>query len=265
MSNNDHFDWLDREIAEINTPKFFSFNALSSDDTARVVHHSPRLPDTYCEFVCRFGFARLYRQHVGYSLGVRGVPSRVTSSSAEELLCIGHYQYRAAYFKVEALRRHGNSPVFESASSSSLVQYGEGFAAWLKHRAGEVRAAVGPKMWAALIRGPRPFTAKEQQVVSTRAQFRWQALEPTEEGDLAARITNNSTHLLPYFTIGVRDKRGGFEGRVWLPVGHIGPGNSEVVHHQAYRTHIPPRFREFFEVGPPGPEDREHYWEFRQP
>lgn len=260
--SKDPFHWLEQEVAEVKTAKFFGFDPLSADEMASVEHHSPQLPADYLAFVHRFGFARLYRQHVGYALGVRGVPTRVTSASKEEPIDIGHYLDQTAYFKGKMLRRNGNSPVFE-ASSSKLVRCADSFAEWLKARAAEARAALGSKKWAEIVRGPRPFTAKEQQVLDARAKFRWRALEAAEDGDAQIEVGNDSTRRLPFFTLGVRDSRGGFDGRVWLPVKHIKPGSVQVVRHDAYKEYIPQQFREFFEVGPPGPEDREHYWEFR--
>jgi hypothetical protein len=74
------FEWLEKEISEVKTRRFFDFDGPASSDLTRAIESSSLLvPDSYKAFVLQFGNAKLYKQKVGYALGVRAAPVEVIS------------------------------------------------------------------------------------------------------------------------------------------------------------------------------------------
>jgi hypothetical protein len=56
------FDWLEHELATIQTRKFHLVDGPASAELASAIHDSGvPVPPSYLEFVLRFGNARLYR------------------------------------------------------------------------------------------------------------------------------------------------------------------------------------------------------------
>lgn len=105
-------------------------------------------------------------------------------------------------------------------------------------------------------------------IVKARKQFRWRVVGVAPNKDLRFEIHNGSAMTLPYLSVGVRGKlrppkHGPLNGRVFLPVGPIRPGETKVVEFGCYKKLISPEDTEAFALPDPGPEDREQYWEFR--
>lgn len=63
-------------------------------------------------------------------------------------------------------------------------------------------------------------------------------------------------------TVGARSKDGRLNGAIRLKIGHVGPGQTAVLHVDCYKDFRPPQEIETFALSDPGPEDREYYSEF---
>jgi len=62
-------------------------------------------------------------------------------------------------------------------------------------------------------------------------------------------------------TLGVRSKNGRLNGSVALKIGHIGPGQTALLHVGCYKGLMPANEIEVFALSDPQPEDRELYRE----
>lgn len=257
------FEWLEKEISEVRTRKFFDFDGPASDDLRRAIESSDLpIPDSYEAFVLQFGNAKLYKQHVGYAVGVRAAPVEAISKNGELLLCFGHFQDHNAYFKVDLLKDGEESPVFES-HQGGLRKVADGFLHWLKMRSVATRKAIGVRRWAQIVQGPSPFTAKEKSIVEARKAYSWRLVGIDDNGDCLFEVHNGARIALPFYSIGIRDKRGGFLGRVRLPVSNLNPGSTEVIKHGCYKKYIERENLDAYSLPDPEPEDRDSYWEFK--
>jgi hypothetical protein len=261
----DEFLWLEKEIALVKTKKYFVVSPPSREEMVSFAKERKQpLPADYLRFVERFGNAMLYRQHVGYALSVLVPPTEVLSQKGEGLLLIGYLLGRSVYFRTDQLRGNRACPVFEGYAKR-VVLAGPGFAAWLKQRSAMIRSRIGKRQWAAIVAGPPPFSDSEREIVAARRLYVWKSLGPQANGDIGIEVTNGSTRSLPFLTIGVRSTAGNFSGSVWLRVSDIPPGGTRLVAHDCYKEYLPRESVQLLDLGDPDPEDREHFWEFRQP
>ena len=257
------FNWLEQEISEVKTRKFFDFDGPASEGLRKSIEESTlSVPNSYKAFVMRFGNAKLYKQHAGYALGVRAAPVEAISKDGEPMLCFGYYQDHQAYFKTQLLHDGEEAPVFES-QAGGLRQVADGFAPWLKLRSDDARKAIGVKRWKMILQGPKPFTEKEAALVEARKAYSWHIVGTDDNGDVLFQVHNGSKLVLPFYSVGIRDKRGGFSGQVWLPVSQIEPGSTDTVKHECYKNYIDRSNIEAYELPDPEPEDRDSYWEFK--
>jgi hypothetical protein len=261
----DEFLWLENEIALVKTKKYYVVNPPSREDMVAFEKDLKQpLPEDYLRFVERFGKAMLYRRHVGYALSVLVPPKEVLSRHGEGLLLIGYLLGRTVYFRTDQLRGNRTCPVFEGYARR-IVLAGPGFAAWLQQTAAMLRSKIGKKQWAAIVAGPPPFSESDREIVAARRLYVWKSIGPQANGDIGIEVTNGSTQALPFLTIGVRSTAGDFNGSVWLRVGDIPSGGTKLVTHDCYKEYLPRESVQLFDLGDPDPEDREHFWEFRQP
>jgi hypothetical protein len=260
------FEWLVQELATIRTKRFHVVDGPASDDFRAAVLESPLpAPPTYVAFVLQFGNAKLYRM-MGldlYWMRVFAAPQEVESRSGEPLLYIGGYDETCAYLKAETLRRGAEAPIFES-TDAGVRKAADSFEEWLTARAARARRRYTRKEWAEVLRGPPPFTPEELAVVQARRKFTWQLVGLTPSGEVMYEVTNGSDRYLPFLSIGIRGKVGNLQGGVWLPVGHIAPGQTKVVVKDTYRGLLDPTDVEAYPLPDPEPEERARYWEFRE-
>jgi len=257
------FEWLSQEIREVATNKYFVTDGpATADFREAVLGEEVGLPSSYKEFVLLFGGAKLYRQRSGYGLGVKAAPMSAVSPGGDDLLCIGHYLDRPAYFKVSTLGEGPEAPVFESGAGG-LVRAADGFELWLRSRASAIRKALGKRRWASIVKGPAPFSLEEQAIVEARNFFDWRVVGVAENGDTLIDVTNNSDRVLPFLSIGVRSAKGDFGGKIWLPISEIAPSETKRCQKDCYKRHVSAGDLELFSLPDPGPEDRDGYWEFR--
>lgn len=219
------YSWLVNEIGEVKTPKFFDIDgpALSVYRNAFETTKFP-IPPSYEAFVSQFGSAKLYKQHAGYALKVRATPIEAISKSGKRLLCFGYYQGYQACFKIEHLGDGKESAVFESRENGRLIRIADDFTKWLKIRSDVIHKEIGRKRWAEIVRGPTPFTLKEKEIVEGRGLYSWQIVGIAHNDDIIFKVHNGSNVILPYYSIGIRDKVGELSGKIWLPVAQIKPG-----------------------------------------
>ncbi len=259
------FEWLDHELAEIRTRRFHVVDGPASAALREAVQTSALpAPPSYVAFVLRFGNAKLYRMSGLdlYWLRVFAAPRPVNSRDGTGLLAVGGYDESTAYLKEGLLEPGAESPVFES-TEVGIRKKADSFEEWLTARAARARRRYNRKEWAVVLQGPPQFTEEELGVVEARRRFAWRLVGVTPHGEVLYEVTNASDRRLPYLSIGIRGKSGGLQGGVWLPVGHIGPGQTAVVAKDTYRDLLDPSEVEAFPLPEPIPEERARYWEFR--
>ena len=235
---------------------------LSDSEQRALEAETPDLPASYRKFVLRHGSAKLYREDLGYQLGVRGKPVRALSKAGEALLCVGHFQGRQAYFQVSQLEGDKEAPIYENGEGG-LFRAGESFEAWLRNRATGIRKKLGKRRWAAIVAGPPPFSTEEATLVETRRRFHWTNLGPTPSGDMRIELRNESDGRLPYFSLGVRNRQGTIDGGLFIPTSDLAPSESRIFERDCYKSLIPREDVVLYALPDPDPEDRESYWEFR--
>lgn len=255
------YKWLQEELSTIKTSRFHVVEGGGSE--ALRTANRLDLPRSYREFVQEFGKAKLYKVKGGYALGVLAAPSAAVGPDGVPLLCVGHYQSAKAYFKQSELAEVKEPPVYEWGQAG-LRKSADGFASWLENRCSAARSQYGKRGWARVLKGPKPFTEREEAVVQARRDFKWRVVGVTPDNDLIFEVTNCSGMTLPFVSIGVRSSHGKFEGRVWLPVSHIGSGTTGVIEKDCYKRYVDPEQIEVFALPDPEPEDRDEYWEFRE-
>ncbi len=249
----------------VNTPKFYLISGALDDEDRRHVETSPlAVPESYKRFVIEFGDVQLYRKSSYYLVRVYGVPEEVQAENGELLIHFGRTDHSLAYFKDAELKPDGSeAPVYEWYHEGGLRRQANGFEEWLKKRCTAARRRYKKKEWQAVLNGPVPFSEEEMAVVAARRKYEWRVVRITEDGDFEFEVRNGSTMMLPYLTLGVNRKNGSPFGGIWLPVGHIRPGQSAIVRKDSYKKFVDADELEVVSTPDPGPEDREQYWEFR--
>ena len=263
MTMSRRFEWLENDLSLVKTKGFLVVEGPASPRLADAIEKMTPLPASYKEFALRFGTAKLFKERGGFAIGVLAPPERATSPEGEELLRIGHSETQRAFFRRDLLAADRESPVFEGGRAG-LRQAADNFEAWLRSRYEAARKKIGKTRWSQIERGPDPFSPVEREIVSARKQYRVTFVGAEPDGCARFQVTNGSDRALPFYSIGVRNKEGHFEGRAWLPVKGVAPGETAIVTHDVYKQYIDLDKREFFELPDPMPEERDEYWEFRR-
>lgn len=258
------FEWLVEEIEEVKTQKYFVVDGPASDELKRAIENEQYgLPQSYKAFVLRFGKVKLHRYRFGYQLGVLAAPIPAEAKSdGEALLCVGNYQDRRAYFKVSQLDDGKESPIFESGPGG-IVKAASGFEAWLQQHDAAIRKKLGKRQWAAIVKGPPPFSPEEQAILDARRGHQWRWVETTATGNVVLELTNGSERALPFYSVGVRSMKRDVNGTLRVPTQDLAPGQTRRYERECYNQLIPRDQLELFTLPDPGPEDRESYWEFK--
>ncbi len=194
---------------------------------------------------------------------VFAAPREVESRAGEPLLYIGFYDDTCAYLREETLTRGAEAPIFES-TETGIHKAADSFDEWLAARAARARRTYKRREWSEVLRGPPPFTPAEVSVGAARRQFTWRVVGSPPDGEVMYEVTNGSDRHLPFLSIGIRGKGGNLQGGVWLPVGHIAPGQTAVVAKDTYRDLLDPNDVEAYPLPNPDPGERAWYWEFRE-
>lgn len=256
------YKWLEHELATIQTRKFHIVDGpISPTNRDLVIGSAFGVPNSYKEFVIRFGNARLYRIGGGYAVSVFAVP-RSEQVHGVQLLCFGDNGMNAAFFN-EAMCSpdRDECPVFEWTKEDGLHETASGFEEWLHRNCRRARNGFSKTRWRSIVQGPPPFSSEESRIIVARRHFRWRKVGVLPNGDVMIEVHNGSAMSLPYLSVGVRTSR--FEGGIWLDVGGIAPGSTGVVFQDCYKDLVSPDDVELFAKPDPEPEDRDRYWEFQ--
>lgn len=254
------YDWLADEIASVRTRNYFVIHqrVLEGADSPLAAND---LPMDYRAFIARFGQSMLYRQRIGYGIGVLAALPQVRPIEGEKFIRFGHYLERNAYFSLRALRETGASVVYED-EGAGLARVKSSFSEWLRARSREIRERLGTR-WAEVLAGPAPFSELELEIVAVRRMFRWNWVGTDADGNELIEVFNGSSRTLPFLSIDVRSRKGDFEGRVFVPVSGLLPGETRVFARDCYKKLLPHDLLELVDPAEPTPEEREHLWEFR--
>ncbi|MBN3941110.1 hypothetical protein [Nostoc sp. NMS9] len=257
------YEWLDREISEINLKKFHVIeNQQIGGVIDQLVDIYLSLPPSYIAFLSKFGAVKLYRKLSYYQIGVLNPPKEKILHSGEKLLDIGHYNDARAYFRYSLLLPGKESPVFEW-TEEGFERIADSFEEWLIKRCTDARDSYTDEEWQDIL-NLKPFTNEEVAIVQARQHFQWRAVGFDQDENLLIAIRNESKLILPYLSIGIIAKDNTLKGVIWLDVSGIHPGQQEVVKHPGYKELIAPDNTEVYSLPDPLPEDRESYWEFRR-
>jgi hypothetical protein len=258
------FEWLEDEIAAIKTPRFHLFEG-PADSRLREAIDQSTLPlcSAYKQFVLKFGNAELYRKsRNGYRISVYAGPREATLDDGTHIYHLGSHDDASVY--VKPANNSVGLPIFEFEDGSE-ERVANNFKEWLEEACSRARNKYGKQKWAAILRGPIPFTREEEAMLETRRRIEWRVLGLDDVGNHMFAITNAGNRTFPAITVGVRSKDKRLTGAIRLTIGHIGPGQSAVLHADCYKDLVPPNEIEAFALPEPQPEDREYYHEFAKP
>jgi len=257
------FEWLEREISEVKTPRFHSVEGRPADPNLQdaVLGSSLPLPLSYKAFVMKFGNAKLYRSsRGGYRIGVFAGPREAASEDGTCIYHIGFHDGASVYVKPES--GAAELPIFEFEEDSE-ERVANGFEEWLRASCARARKTYGKKKWAEVLRGPAPFTSEEEKILEVRRLMRWRVLGIDRNGDHIFEVTNGGHRPLNALTVGVRSRDRRLNGAVRLNTAHIEPGKTDVMRRDCYKKFVRPEEIETFSLPDPKPEDRDDYWELR--
>lgn len=253
------FEWLEREINEIKTPRFHVVEGPANTELEEAVTRSGLpLSRAYMEFVLKFGNAKLYRNSLdGHMIRVFAGPREAILKNGEQVYYLGFNSGASVYVKPSTSMIA--LPIFEFEDIEEKVA--DDFAEWLRKSCNLARKNYGKK-WEEILRGPKSFTHEEQELVEVRGKIQWKVVGIDEQKNLIFEVTNKGNRSLPFLTIGVRSKDRGLNGAVRLDVHSIGPGQTGLLHRDCYKEFRRPEEIEAFALPEPRPEDRDYYWEF---
>jgi hypothetical protein len=255
------FEWLEQEIASINTPHFHVIKG--PDDTQfgqGVIQSNILLPSAYKEFVLKFGNVKLYRnaRNNSYRIGVFAKPKMATLQDGATIHQIGFHDGASVYIKPTSTSN--DFPIFEFEEDSE-EQAADGFEEWLTTSYTQARARYTRQALTAILNGPKPFTSEEKSILEARRKIKWRVLGIDAERNQIFEVKNESSRTLPFLTIGVRSKDKRLNGAVRLNIGQIVPGQTTVLAANCYKDLVSPVEIETFPLPDPQPEDREYYYE----
>jgi hypothetical protein len=248
------------DLRAIKTNKFFLFSPAPQQITSELA--SEGVPLQYLSFLLEFGEARLYRDEFdAYQVGVflgRHEPNWVRSQCLE----FGWSGDESCYF-VKRTERYDEG-VYTLTSKGVEKLRNPDFHSWLDEACKSARRYYSQREWSKILRGPRPFSARELEIVEARRKFRIVSFA-FDGAEWVIEVYNGSGLTLPYLSIGLRSKDGRCISGMWLDTSRIGPGHTGVIR----RGPVPIYgFRDedfvYFEKPDPGPEDRHRYWEFKR-
>ena len=262
------YDWLQRELAEVREPGFHIVDGPADRKLRRAIARtSLPAPASYKQFALDFGNVRLYREDESiddYFVEVFASMREARAHDGQPLCWIGRHRRHPAYFKRELLDRERETPVFEwiSGPHGSLQQTAGGFQEWLETCCARARRKYGKRRWAAIGRGPEPFSDDERRIAEARQAFRCRIVGIAKNRNVRFEVHNGSQTTLRYLTIGIQHDGEPF-GAVFLPVARIRPGRTAVLEFDCYKDVLAPEDVTMFEFPPLRPEDRGRFWEFR--
>jgi hypothetical protein len=258
---DDLYQWLQEEALAIKTKKFHVFEHQNTDESIPMFWGL--LPPSYLAFISKFGSAKLYRRKGNYyKIGVLSTPKE-QNFGGEKFLRIGHFDSDPAYFRFSLLNPDTEAPVYE-LDDERLSKVANSFEEWLLNRCSQVRHSYKKTEWKKILTGPEPFTKEELAIVEARKKIKWTVVGFDDDGDVLLSIKNESSQIIPYYTLGVIARDNSLEGALYLDLSDLSPGEERVFKRNAYKEALTPDNVAFYSRPDPIPEDRESYWEFRK-
>lgn len=259
------FEWLEEEILSIKTPRFHVVDGPADAKLVEaVIRTGVAVPSAYKDFVLKFGNAKLYRntRNDSYHVVVLAGPREVVLKNGTRAFVIGFRDGASVY--VKDLPSSTRIPIFERESDSEEMA-ADSFDEWLLASCAFARRTYGDARWAEILRGPKPFSVEEKEIIETRRSMRWKVIGIDSDGNHIFEITNAGRRVLAALTVGVRSKDGRLNGAIRLDTRSVIPGQSAKLHAGCYKGIVQPEDLQIFELPDPKPEDRDYYWEFKQP
>lgn len=254
------FEWLENEISQVRTPQFHMVDGPANANLRKaVIESNLPLPPSFKEFVLKFGNAKLYRNapNGSYRIGVFAGPRDAILNDETHVFHLGFHDGAKIY--VKPVSYLAELPIFEFEEEEEKVA--DNFEEWLIVSCASARKSYGNEKWAEIMRGPEPFTVEEQELIEARRRILWRVLGIDAARNRIFEVTNTGIRALPVLTVGIRSKDGRLNGAVLLKIGHIGPGQTAILHIDCYKDLMPPAEIEAFSLPDPQPEDRERYEE----
>lgn len=261
------FDWLNNEISVIRSQRFHIFEPVSSEECKYAVDSNiPLHVIQFSEFLEEYGYARLFTDHSDApTVSVYPLKSfrRHVCKDGSVYVGFGFRSYQSVYFNESLILKNELSPVFTvNAKQGKIVA--PTFSEWLFDACQWAKSKYSEKQWAAILKGPKPFTNVEQGISEATEKFEFKLIGFHEDGDAFIEVKNNSALTLPYLSIGVKDKSDAvLIGGAWLDVSKIEPNQKSVIKRDCYKDRISQSELLLFRKPKPIPEKREAYWEFK--
>ncbi len=256
------FEWFEQEASAIKTPRFHVIDGPPDAKLREAVLGSGLpVPSAYKEFVLKFGNARLYRnRRISFRIGIFAAPREAVLNNGTRIYHLGFHDGASVYVKRET--RSGQHPIFEFESGSE-EEVAASFEEWFSKSCALARSSYSKGRWAEILRGPKPFTEEEAEIIEARRLIHWRVVGIDADKNHILEITNTGRRSLCTLTIGVKSKDRRLNGAVRVNIRHVGPGQTALVHAGCYNDLLPCEQVELFSLPEPKPEDRDYYWEFR--
>lgn len=262
------FDWFERDLMEIRSRGFHILEPVLPEDLRYNSEIEVAVTGDYAVFLEKFGYARLftdYRDAPVVSIYPLKRDRRFTCDDGKSYIGFAFRGGQSVFFEEAAIVAGEASRVF-SVSKKKATELYPGFSEWFFAAYTWAKSKYSAKQWASIVKGPAPFSEQEVAVVDARRHFEWKLVGFSDDGDALIEVSNNSTMVLPYLTIGVSGVgQTILVGGAWLDIGHIKPGSRAVVKVDCYKDQIPADLLELFPRPDPIPEKKEAYWEFGKP
>ena len=169
------YEWLDQEISNVKTPKFFLTHEESTTDRHDDVFLAT-MPTAYGEFLSKFGRSKFFRIFTGgYIIGIFEIPQTETID-LETYWYIGWYDERRVLLKDIRQTRPDECPVFEQNKFGKIKRVADTFDEWLRNRWEKAKGQFSAREWKKICEGPDPFSPDELEVIEARKTFHWRVL-----------------------------------------------------------------------------------------
>ena len=259
------YEWLENEVSNIKMKTIHCLGSCLEDDELSVLlKNYPYLPSSYVEFVSKFGSAKLYKMKSYYKIGVLCPPKKITFPDGEKLLMIGHFDDSRVFFKSAYMSSNSESAIFEDDEEYNLEKIADSFDEWIIKRCEDAEKFYIELEEERIKNNSESFNDKEFEIIEARKKIKWQKIGFSPDGDVRILVRNESNLTLPFLTIGFRGKNPAIEGRIWLPISHVMPGQEDIVEHSGYKKHVSgEENRDFYHLPDPTPEEKDRFWEFR--
>lgn len=256
----DKFGWLSDLLASVKTHKFFVAEHIDPRIIADLETAYGKLPEEYKQFVAAYGHLRMFREsYHGYKLTLSKEP-RCRADCGASYLGIGYSDSgKHAFYKVDDRESPIEDCIYEGTINLKCTNVG--FDKWFETRFLKEKAKYSAKRWNNILNGPRPFSPSEMLVVEARRKYTWKRCGVDNDKKIELLVCNKSNRTLAAYSLSVKVE-GKLLGLISLPVRDIKPGESKMLAIDCYSQIVEPGEVMLHDIADPGPEDREHIYEF---